>query len=43
MSGHICWEAHERTGNMYRGHAFRYYVARGFVEKGWKVLDLGCG
>lgn len=43
MSERICYEFYKPTDLRYRSHAFRYYCARGFVEKGWKVLDLGCG
>ena len=43
MGERICYEFYKPTDLMYRSHVFRYYCARGFVEKGWKVLDLGCG
>ena len=43
MTQRICYEYYKPTDPQYRTHVFRYYCARGFIEKGWKVLDLGCG
>jgi len=43
VSERICYEFYKKTDPPYRSHIFRYYCARGFVEQGWKVLDLGCG
>ena len=39
----IYYDNYKPTDPVYRTHTFRYYCARGFVEKGWRVLDLGCG
>lgn len=39
-----CWDATEDIhDNADYPHIFRYYVARGFVEPGDKVLDASCG
>ena len=39
-----CWDATEDIhDNADYPHVFRYYVARGFIEPGDRVLDASCG